>query len=42
MLNKQITIESGIDLGQEINIGPGKLDTNSKCKALNKRRVWKI
>ena len=30
------TLESGIDIGQAINIGPGKLDKN------NKRRAWKI
>jgi hypothetical protein len=26
----------GIDVGQEINVGPGKLGKNNKCRALNK------
>jgi hypothetical protein len=30
------TLESGIDVGQGIIVGPGKLDKN------NKRREWKI
>jgi hypothetical protein len=37
-----LTLESGIDVGQGINIGPGKLDKNNKCMALNKYRAWKI
>ena len=35
------TLESGIDIGQGINVGPGKLDKNDKHRALNKRRAWK-
>ena len=33
------TLESGIGIGQEINVGPGKLGKNNKRRALNKRRV---
>jgi hypothetical protein len=36
------TLESGIDLGQGINVGPGKFDKNNKRRALNKHRAWKI
>ena len=32
----QTTLESGIHVGQGINVGPGKLDKN------NKSRAWKI
>ena len=32
-------LESGIDVGQYINVGPGKLGKNSKHRALNKRRA---
>ena len=33
------TLESGIDVGQGINVGPGKLDRNNKRRVLNKRRA---
>ena len=33
------TLESGIDVGQGINIGPGKFVKKNKCRALNKRRA---
>ena len=33
------TLESGIDVGQGINVGTGKLDKNNKHRALNKRRA---
>ena len=39
------TLESGIDVGQGIKVGPGKLDKNNKRRALNKCRagkIWKI
>ena len=36
------TLESGIDVGQGINVRPGKLEKNDKRRALNKRRAWKI
>jgi hypothetical protein len=29
------TLESGIDVGQEINVGPGKLGKKNKRRALN-------
>ena len=29
------TLESGIDVGQGINVGPGKLGKNNKRRALN-------
>ena len=35
-------LESGIDLGQGINVGSGKFDKNNKHMALNKRRAWEI
>ena len=35
-----ITLESGIDIGQGISIGPGKFVKIYKCRALNKRRAW--
>ena len=31
------TLASGIDVGQGINVEPGKLDKNNKHRALNKR-----
>ena len=31
-----------IDVGQGINVEPGKLDKNNKHRALNKRRAWNI
>ena len=33
------TLESGIDVGQGINVGPEKFDKNNKHGALNKRKV---
>ena len=42
MRNKTIdkdTLESGIDVGQRINIGPGKFVRKNKRRALNKRRA---
>jgi hypothetical protein len=41
-LVKLDTLDSGIDVGQEINIGPGKFGKNDKRRALNKRRKWKM
>ena len=36
------TLDSGIDVGQEIKVGPGKFGKKNKHGALNKRRVCKI
>ena len=36
------TLESVIDVGQGISVGPGKLNKKNKRRALNKRRAWKI
>ena len=33
------TLESGIDVGQGITVGPGKFVKNNKRRALNKRRA---
>ena len=33
------TLESGIDVGQGINVGPGKFIKKNKPRALNKRRA---
>ena len=33
------TLESGIDVGQRINVGPGKFAKKNKRRALNKRRA---
>ena len=33
------TLESGIDVGQEITVGPGKFIKKNKRRALNKRRA---
>jgi hypothetical protein len=33
------TLKSGVDVGQGINVGPGKFDKNNKCRPLNKRRA---
>ena len=35
------TLDSGIDVGQGINVGHGKFDKMNKHRALNKRRAWK-
>ena len=32
----QATLASGIDVGQGINVGPGKFDKKNKRRALNK------
>ena len=34
-----ITLESRIDVGQGINVGPGKFVKKNKRRALNKRRA---
>ena len=34
------TLESEIDVGQGINVGPGKFVKKNKRRALNKRRAW--
>ena len=36
------TLESVIDIGQGISIGPGRFGKKNKRRALNKRRAWKI
>ena len=33
------TLESGIDVGQGITVGPGKFVKNNKHRTLNKRRA---
>jgi hypothetical protein len=38
----QLTLESGIDVGQWINVGLGKFGKKNKRRALNKRRAWQI
>ena len=32
------SLDSGIDIGQVINVGPGKLGKKNRLRALNKRR----
>ena len=36
-----ITLESGIDVGQGISVGPEKFIKKNKRRALNKHRAWK-
>ena len=36
---KPATLESGIDVGQGINVGPGKFVKKNKLRALNKQNV---
>ena len=36
---KATTLDSGIDVWQGINVGPGKLGRKNKRRALNKHRV---
>ena len=36
------TLESLIDIGQGISVGPGRFSKKNKHRALNKRRAWKI
>ena len=38
----EYTLDSGVDVGQEINVWSGKFGKKNKCKALNKRRAWQI
>ena len=33
--DNNITLDSGIDVGQGINVGPGKFGKKNKCRALN-------
>ena len=35
----QVTLESGLDVGQGITVGPGKFVKKNKRRALNKRRA---
>jgi hypothetical protein len=42
LLLVRYTLELGLDVGKEINIGPGKFGKNNKHRALNKRRAGKI
>ena len=35
-------LESRIDVGQRINVGPGKVGKKNERRALNKCRGWKI
>ena len=39
---QQPTLESLIDVGQGISIGPGRFGKKNKRRALNKHRAWKI
>ena len=41
-ITKVFTLESGIDVGQGINVRPGKFGKNLKSRTWNKRRAWKI
>ena len=36
------TLDSGIDVGQKKIVEPEKFGKKNKCRALNKRRAWKI
>jgi hypothetical protein len=36
---QSVTLESGIDVGQGISVGPGKFAKKNNCRALNKRRA---
>ena len=36
------TLESLIDVGQGIRLGPGRFDKKNKRRALNKSRAWRI
>ena len=40
--NPVITLESVIDVGQGISVGPGRFGKKNKRRVLNKRRAWKI
>jgi hypothetical protein len=37
-----LTLESVIDVGQEISVGPGRFGKKNKRRNLNKRSAWKI
>ena len=37
--NSKHTLESGLDVGQGITVGPGKFVKKNKRRALNKRRA---
>ena len=37
--NYVLILDSGIDVGQGITVGPGKFGKTTKCSALNKRRA---
>ena len=39
ILCKVTTLESGIDIGQERDVGPGKFVKKNKRRTLNERRV---
>ena len=41
-ITKVFTLESGIDVRQGINVGPGKFGKNNKRRALNNRKTWKV
>ena len=36
------TLESVIDVGQGISVGPGRFGKKNKRRVLNKRRAWKV
>ena len=36
------SLESVIDVGQGISVGPGRFGKKTKRRALNKHRAWKI
>ena len=36
------TLESLINVGQGISVGPGRFDKKNKRRVLNNRRAWKI
>ena len=36
------TLDSGLDVGQKINVGPGKFGNKNKCRALNNFRASKL
>ena len=38
----ETTLDSGIDVEQEINVGGGKSGKNNKRRALNNRKAWKV
>ena len=42
MGNTSLTIDSGIDVGQEIKVKAWKFGKKNKRRALNNHRAWKI